>query len=65
MATTMSSKIASIERDCLGMVSVLNTNGFYREGMQVQSLLQTIESVRTSLEQGDPSPGELDYPAKS
>lgn len=64
MATTIGSKIAGIERDCLSIVSVLNGIGEYRGALQVQSMLQTVGNVRTSLEQGDPPPADIEMTAK-
>ena len=65
MATTIGSKIAGIERDCLALVSVLNAHALYREGSHVQGLLTQVANVRTSLEQGEPPPAELEFQVKT
>lgn len=65
MATTIGSKMAGIERDCLGMVNTLNAAGEYRGATQVQSMLQQVGNIRTGLEQGDPAPAEIEYPGKT
>lgn len=65
MASTIGSKLAAMERDCQGMVGVLNQQNDYRAATQVQGLLQQVGNIRTQLEQGDPSPADREYPTKS
>ncbi|MEE8599217.1 MAG: hypothetical protein V3S69_06895 [Dehalococcoidales bacterium] len=63
MATTVGSKMAGIERDCLALVSVLNNKGQYRGATQVQGLLQQVGGIRTTLEQGEDPPAEIEFSA--
>ncbi len=65
MASTIGSKLASMERDCQGIVAVLNGGGDYRAALQVQSLLQQVGSARQQMEQGDPAPADQEYPPKA
>ncbi len=68
MASTIGSKLATMERDCQGMVSALNNAGQYRPASQVQSLLQQVGQVRAAMEQerdGDSPPADQEYPSKA
>ena len=62
---TIGSKLATMEKDCQGMVSSLNAQNDYRSGSQMQSLLQQVGNIRTQMEQGDPPPADREYPAKA
>lgn len=65
MASTIGSKLASMERDCQAMVTLLNSKTEYRPATQLQSLLQQIGSVRVNMEQGESPAVDLEYPAKA
>ena len=62
---TIGGKLASMERDCQGLVTALNKVSEYRGASQIQNLLQQIGNTRNSLESGDPSVADQEYPAKA
>ena len=63
MATTVSGKLAGMERDCQALVAHFNKSGNYREGSQMQSLLQQVGAVRVAMERSEVANQE--FPAKA
>ena len=63
MTTTVGGKIAGMERDCVALVAHFNKVGSYREGSQMQGLLQQVGAVRISMEQNKAA--DQEFPAKA